>query len=496
MTSKKLLPAVFALAAIMLGSGFGAAQAAPQSIQTFETTEQINLEEISNILETQTIVEIESQDKLTFVALEQQVLVLNEEHELVAIVGEELKEIADRDDVKVVPAELEQIRELATNEDSRLVIVQDTVLTVVDTERIMTEQVPQIVELEVVDESVFWKQEAKQLQTATITEDRVIALDVDRNAHVFESLSTQEVQYQQIPTTISLEKEIAQAVSIDELNGVVAIVDEEQQLMLIQERDLIQNIVEDVILVPIATEAIQVELVAVDTEVAKIIVVENEIVEKIVVDMISETLVEIETIEMALTTLVEDDRVLEITSPIAITLDQEDNLLVLLADNRIAAFDDLAIELNQPTNEIISTVQIVRADDKLATLSSCSVNIVEGAANYGQVTIGEIAETQFVLQTEGSPIVSVMGTEWLTAEGEIVMDSDVTHYKLVTAEQGEEPLLQTVYDDMERLTTEPVSFGQVEDVQELELFLQLQVPTTYDRESLDATQTVAVFAEC
>ena len=71
MTSKKLLPAVFALAAIMLGSGFGAAQAEPTNSGRINVSiEQINLEEISNILETQTIVEIESQEELKFVALD------------------------------------------------------------------------------------------------------------------------------------------------------------------------------------------------------------------------------------------------------------------------------------------------------------------------------------------------------------------------------------------------------------------------------------------
>ena len=89
-----------------------------------------------------------------------------------------------------------------------------------------------------------------------------------------------------------------------------------------------------------------------------------------------------------------------------------------------------------------------------------------------------------------------MGTEWTTVDGEVVMAAEQTHYELVTAELGEEPRLLVAYDEMESLSVVPESFGQVVDGQELELFLQLQVPTTYDRESLDAQQTVAVFAEC
>jgi hypothetical protein len=131
-------------------------------------------------------------------------------------------------------------------------------------------------------------------------------------------------------------------------------------------------------------------------------------------------------------------------------------------------------------------VQIVRSD--VPVVSSCSVNIVGGLANYGQVTIGEVAETQLILQTTGNPLVSVMGTEW-QSEGVTVMEADVTHFELVTAELGEEPRLQSVYDDMQKLTTEPVSFSQVLDSQVAKLFLQLQVPVTYDRDSLDAKQS-------
>ena len=480
----------------MLGSGFGAAQAVPASIQTFETTEQINLEVFNNILETQTIVEIATQDKLTFVATQEQVLVLDENEKLVAIIGEELKQTAERDDVKVIPVELAEVQQLTTDKDSRLVIVQEQVLTVVDTERIMTEQVPQIVELSVVDADAFWKTSALQLQDATITDAKdVIALTVDGKVHVFQALSAQAVEYQQIPTTIDLEKVIANPIAIDELNEVVALVDNRDQLVLIQTQELIQNSVEQVIVVPTESIPTQVEIATVDQEITKVIIVEDEWIEKISVDMTSETVVESEIIEMALTTIVDDVIVEEITiAPIAITLDQEKTLLVLTDDNRIAEYDHLTIELNQPTNEIVSIVKIVR--DEVAPLSSCSVNIVDGTANYGQVTIGEIAETQFVLQTEGSPIVSVMGSEWTTIDGEIVMAAEQTHFELVTAELGEEPRLQIAYEEMTQLTTEPVSFGVVDDSQELELFLQLEIPTTYDRESLDAQQTVAVFAEC
>jgi len=503
MTSKKLLPAVFALSAIML---FGAvspafAQQAVQADQrtTFATTEQIILEDqLKNILDTQQLVEIESQKELTFVALEDKVLVLNEKEELVAIIAEkaQLTQITVSDDVRLVQVpQLRDIQKLATDNDSTLVIVQKELLTVVDTEKIITEQVPRVVELSVADDRVFWTTSNLELRDATIIEDKkdIIALTVDGKAHLFQALNTQSVQYQQIPTSISsLEKVIVNAIAIDELNGVVAIVDEKNQLVVIQTKEILENNIESVISVQTVATPTQVEIVAADPQkITKIVVVEDEaLVEKFSVDMRSEKLVDADTIEMALTTLVEDVRVQDIASPIAITLDKEGKLLALFADNRIAEYEHLKIELQQPTNAITSSVQIVRSD--MPAVSSCSVNIVEGNVNYGQVTIGEVAETQLVLQTVGNPQVSVMGSEWLTADGEVVMNADATHYKLVTAQLGEE----LRYDDMEELATAPETSVQVLDSQVAELFLQLQVPETFDRESLDAEQTVAVFAEC
>ena len=176
-----------------------------------------------------------------------------------------------------------------------------------------------------------------------------------------------------------------------------------------------------------------------------------------------------------------------------ISQDEFGNRLVNMVDS-----DQIRISyvpLVQPTNEITSTVQIVRSD--IPSLSTCSVNIAKGHANYGEVTLGEIAKTQFVLQTKGNPIVSVVGSEWIDTDGKVVMDSGVTRFELVTAELGEEPQrLQTAYADMERLKTKPTIFGQVNDLQKLDLFLHLKIPTTYDRETLYATQSVVVFAEC
>jgi hypothetical protein len=496
----------------MLGSGFGAAQAEPTIPTHIATTEQINLEEITNILETQTLVDIESQEQLTFVALEEQVLVLDETDKLVAIIGEELQQTAISEDVKVIPTELAQVQKLATDADSRLVIVQEQVLTVVDTEEIMTEQVqPQIEELTVVDTEAFWDTTTLQLRDATITTDKdVIALTENGKVHVFESLNSQVIDYQQIQTPIDLETVIANPIAIDELNDVVAIVDNQEQLVVIQTEELIEIATDaviaqtDAVITPadvVITETTQtapidVEVAAVDEEIAKVMVIENEWVEKFSIEMIEQRVAESERILMTVSSPDNVELIVEDATPIAITLDQEKVLLALFADETIVAqFDDLAIELNQPTNEITSIVKIVR-DETVAPISSCSVNIVDGQANYGQVTIGEIAETQFVLQTQGNPIVSVMGTEWTTAEDEVVMAAEQTHYELIATVAGEEPRLQVAYEEMTELSTVPVEFGQVEDVQELELFLQLQVPTTYDRESLDAQQTVAVFAEC
>jgi hypothetical protein len=476
----------------------------PVTVRAFETDRDITSgQQMKQLLDKQTIIDIESSERelLTFVALEEQrILVLDEKEEVVAIiVAEQLQRTVEHDEtVKVVPVkELKaEIQNLAIAEQSdKLVIVLEQELIVVDTKDLLTEQVvPRVVELSVIDEAVFWQTEKLNLRDAAITEEGKILALAEKQIHVFQPLSTsaQTLQYQQVPTAIELA--IANPIAIDESNGIVAIVDKDSQVLLTQTEELLENNLESVLRVPTAATPTEVEIVAADRlSETQIVVVEDDLAEKITVDMISERLVEVETLQMALTTLVEDVRVQSTASPIAVTLDQEANLLVVFDDNTIAQFDDLAIELNQPTNAISSTVKIVRSD--MPALSSCSVQFVEGNASYGDVTIGQVAETQFVLQTQGNPIVSLMGSDWKTLDDVVVMNSDVTHYKLLTAEQGEEPLL-TDYDNMERLQVDPVTIGQVDDQQELELFLQLKVPTTYDRETLDAVQQVSVLAEC
>jgi hypothetical protein len=436
------------------------------------------------------IVDIEYQDQLTFVALDnEQVLVIEDERIVAAIGAEEQLKLIIEDDVRVIPADLREVQALETVEEA-VMIVQEKQVSVINTEKILTE-IPVITEVAVADETVFWKSEQLIIEDAVITsENEVIILAEDR-VHIFEDLTidAQVPQYVEVPTTIvDLKTVIANPIALTEKEGIVAIFNE-SEIVLTETTELIKEDLTSQLIIETLTETpIEVELVTVENirDVTIAVVERENVVETYRVDMIATEVLAQDIIEITPSMI--DDVKVELSSPIvAIEVDERANLLIIHEDNTIVEINELAVQLLPRTNEVTTMVQIVQSSD-IPVLSTCSVSITEGTTNYGELAIGEVATTSLKLAVEGTPVISIMGTEWINpATEEVILPADVTHYAL------QEDL---AYSTMLPLTEVPVSLEQLPAGEVPEVTLALQIPETFDRESLDATQSVMFFAEC
>jgi hypothetical protein len=490
-----LLPAVFVMAAVMVFAPLASASAVP-TFNQIEVTE----DQKQRILGTQAldlleklqvqIVDIEYQQDLVFVALDnEQVLVIEDERIVAAIGAEEQLKLIIEDDVRVIPAELIEIQALETV-DEAVMIVQEKQVSVINTEKILTE-IPVVTEIAVADESVFWKTEQLIIEDAVITsENEVIILAQDR-VHFFEDvqIDTQVPQIIEVPTTIvDLKTVIANPIALTEKEGIVAIFNE-SEIVLTETTELIKEDLTSQLIIETLTEApIEVELVTVENirDVTLAVVERENVVETYRVDMIANEVLVQDIVEIT-PSMIEDVKV-ELSSPIvAIEVDERANLLIIHEDNTIVQIDELAVQLLPRTNEVTSMVTIVQRSD-IPVQSTCSVAITEGTTNYGELTIGQTATTSLKLAVEGTPVISIMGTEWINqATEEVILPVDVTHYAL------QEDL---AYTEMLQLTEIPVSLEQIPQDEVPEVTLALQIPETFDRESLDATQSVMFFAEC